>query len=88
MAEMMEGAAPQEGGGGTAQVINDVGNGLAVVADAVIQSQAPDQIKQRIGALVQEYAAIMQELTGGGAPQGGGAVQVDQGGQPMSPAGV
>lgn len=93
MAEMMGQAAPAaeaggEGGGGTAQIINDVGNGLAVVADAVLQSQAPDEIKQRIGMLVQEYGQIMQELMGGGATAGGGAVPVEQGGAPMSPAGV
>lgn len=88
--EMAQQGAPAEQGGGgqdTAQVMNDVANGLAVVTDAIMQSQAPDEVKSRMQGVMQEYVAILQELMGGGAgPQG--AEPVEQVGQPMSPAGV
>jgi hypothetical protein len=94
MAEEMQGggmAAEGQGGGDTAQVFNDVANGLAVVTDAIMKSQAPDEIKQRMQGVMQEYVTILQDLMGGGAPaeaQGGGAVPMEQVGQPYSPAGV
>lgn len=90
--EMPQGAEAQGGGeaGGTAKVFNDVANGLAVVTDAVMKSQAPDEIKSRMQGVLQEYVSVLQDLTGGGgeAPQGGGAVPMEQVGQPYSPAGV
>ena len=96
MEEEMQGggmaAEGQGGGGDTAQVFNDVANGLAVVTDAIMKSQAPDEIKQRMQGVMQEYVTILQDLMGGGgAPaeaQGGGAVPMEQVGQPYSPAGV
>ena len=81
---------PAEGGGqDTAQVFNDVGNGLAVVTDAIMQSQAPDEIKGAMQKVLEDFIAITQALTGGGAaPQQGGAVPAEQQGQPFSQAGV
>jgi hypothetical protein len=93
MEEEMQGggmAAEGQGGGDTAQVFNDVANGLAVVTDAIMKSQAPDEIKQRMQGVMQEYVTILQDLMGGGAPAEaqGGAVPMEQVGQPYSPAGV
>lgn len=88
--EMAQGQMEGEGGGGdAAQIMGDVANGLAVVTDAIMQSGAPDEIKSRMQGIMQEYASLLQELMGGGAPaQGGGAQPMEQVGQPMSPAGV
>jgi len=87
----MEGeGAPAEQGGATdtAQVMNDVANGLAVVTDAIMQSQVPDEVKGRMQAVLQEYVGILQELMGGAPAEQGGAEPMEQVGQPMSPAGV
>ena len=82
-----------EGGGGdTGQVFMDIANGLAVVTDAVMQSNAPDDLKGRMQGVMQEYMAIVDELTGGGAQGGGGGqpmpVEQSPGAVPYSQAGV
>jgi hypothetical protein len=83
-----EGGAPGGGEADTAQVMNDVANGLAVVTDAIMQSQAPDEVKSRMQGIMQEYVSILQELMGGGGAEPQGAQPMEQVGQPMSPAGV
>lgn len=85
-----EGAAEQQGGGDTGQIFNDVANGLAVVTDAVMKSQAPDDLKSRMQGILQEFVGVLQELTGGQAAPAGGVEAAEQGagGQPFSQAGV
>lgn len=85
----MEEQAPAEQGGGneTAKVFNDVGNGLAVVTDAVLKSQAPDELKGAMKQVLDDFVAITQQLMGGAAPQGG-TEPVEQQGTPFSQAGV
>ena len=95
MDEGMNQEQMQQGGGGggdTGQVFMDIANGLAVVTDAVMQSNAPDDLKGRMQGVMQEYMSIVDELTGGGAQGGGGGqpmpVEQSPGAVPYSQAGV
>lgn len=89
MPEGIEEQAPAEQGGGneTAKVFNDVGNGLAVITDAVLKSQAPDELKGAMKQVMDDYIAVSQQLMGGGAPAGG-TQPAEQQGTPLSQAGV
>jgi len=88
---MEQQGAPAEGGGDPNELILNVGKGLEAITNAVGQAQVPDEIKQRLAAVTQEYMDIVDELSGG-APSGGqgGAAPVEQtpGARPMSPSGM
>lgn len=93
--EMPQGGAPAGGGGAPAQgdpneLIMNVGKGLEAIANAVSKSQVPDDLKQRIAAVAQEYMSIVSELTGGAPAEKSGSAPVEQapGARPQGPQGV
>ena len=79
----------QQGQGDLGELIVNVDSALMSIAEIMTQSSVPDEIKQRIVAVVQEYKDIMQSITGGGQGQSqqGAQPMTDQG-QPYNPAGV
>jgi hypothetical protein len=83
------GEAPAEGGGAGELLVN-VGKGLEAITNAVGQAEVPDEIKQRLAAVTQEYLSIVDELSGGAGGGQGGAAQVEQtpGARPASPSGM
>jgi len=84
-----EGGAPA-GGGNPNELIINVGKGLEAITNAVGQAQVPDELKQRLAAVTQEYMAIVDELSGGAGGGAGGAAPVEQtpGARPKGPSGM
>lgn len=61
----------QMGGSSKAsELMMNVGKGLSTVAQAIGASGAPDEFKQAIASLVDQYQQIVEQVLGGG--QGGG----------------
>ena len=71
-----------------AKIIQDVSLGLQFLAKGFSQSQeVPDDLKQRMVGVVEEFNSIIQEISGGGqSQQRTQPVQEPQGGQPVNPA--
>jgi hypothetical protein len=84
MAEMdpnqMQGGAGGEGGGtpSAGEIIANVDTLLSVLSEAIMTGPAPDEIKQRMAALQEEFRSIITAVSqqsqqgGGGAAAGGG----------------
>jgi len=89
MAEMQQMAGPGGEGGqapSAGEIIANVDTLLGVLADAIVNGPAPDEIKKRMAALQGEFRAIMSSLGGqGGQPQPAGPqpMQGQGGGKPM-----
>lgn len=73
------------------QLITSVGSGLTTIADIMGQVQGlPEGMAQRMGGVVQEYQAIVSELSGEApdkAPMSGNAT-VEAGTAKAAPAGA
>lgn len=99
--QMPQDAAPQEGGaqdaaGQVGQLVSDINGALGMflqTMDAV--EGTPDELKQRMAGVVQEFQSIVQDLAGGGeaaAPEqaegGVSPVRSARQGVPMGPQGA
>ena len=87
---MQQGGGSQGGAPSAGEIIANVDTLLGVLAEAIVSGPAPDEIKQRMAALQEEFRAIMTDLSaaskgggGGSRPQGGGAQPMRDQGMPM-----
>ena len=84
---------PAEGGdaaqGQVGQLVNDIGKGLTMFTEMVVQSGAPEPTQQKAQQLVSMFSEIISELSGGAqAEPAQGAVAPEMGGAPGAmPAG-
>jgi len=81
----------QGGGGGAAEAVQGVIQAAQVIMQGVAEAPGiPDEAKQALAQATEQYVGILQQITGGGAPQEQAPQQVDSvpGGRPLTPAGV